>query len=387
MRKRIDDERSLNSISAVALATYLERRAWVRAGEITHRSAVYTKAAQGRQRGIHVPVRDTFPDHADSIAQAIEVLSDTEQRSELEIFHTLAGTGADTVTVSALHVAAQPVLSLHDAGHLISDGYTLLAAAARSAEKTRPAYRGPMSTDVTQFLKSISLAPISSEAFELILFSPVQPLYGQPRLLNGNGTVGSSTDPFPRRAVSQLASGLHAMEQVIAECKTRDDIAPFDNAVSSGVSANLCSAVFGLVELSGEVGDGLSVDLHWAATRPRNGKQFVSIPFSTHDTEIIRAASDRLRAGASYPDEQVLADVVRLEREPEEFDGHAQLLAEIDDHSRRLSVTFEPPDFDTVITAFQERRQIELDGDLHPAGRGYELRNPHNVRLLEEPAE
>lgn len=384
MRVQIDDERSLNSISSVALATYLEQRDWVRAGEITDRSTVYTKAVHGKQRGIHVPVRDTFPDHADSVAQAIAVLSDAEQRSELEIFHTLAGTGADTVTITALHAAVQPGLSLHDAGHLISNGYTLLASAARSAEKTRPAYRGPMSTDVTHFLRSISLAPISSEAFELTLFSPVPPLYGQPRLLNGNGNAGSSTDPFSRRVVSRLASGLRAMEQAITEFKTRDDSAPFDGAVPSGVSANLCSAVLGLVELSGEVGDGMSVDLHWAATRPQNGNQFVSIPFSTHDTEIIRAAGDRLRSRASFTDEHVVADVVRLEREPEEFDGHAQLLAEIDDQSRRLSVTFDPTDFNAVIAAFRERRRIELDGDLHPVGRGYELRNPSNVRLLEE---
>lgn len=384
MRVRIDDERSLNSISSVALATYLEQRGWVRAGEITDRSTVYTKAAHGKQRGIHVPVRDTFPDHADSVAQAIAVLSDAEQRSELEIFHTLAGTGADTVTITALHAAAQPGLSLHDAGHLISNGYTLLASAARSAEKTRPAYRGPMSTEVTHFLRSISLAPISSEAFELILFSPVSPSYGQPRLLNGNGNAGSSADPFSRRAVSQLASGLRAMEQAITEFKTRDDSAPFDNAVSSGVSANLCSAVLGLVELSRDVGNGISVDLYWAATRPVNGSQLVSIPFSTHDADILRTAGEYLRTNAPHLDARIVAEVVRLEREPDEFGGRATLLADVDDRTRRVEVKFVEMDYELAIKAHDQKLVVEIDGDLHPAGRGYELRNPRNVRLLEE---
>ena len=387
MRARVDDERLLLSISSVALSAYLEQHEWTLKGRIPGRSAVYSREEGGKRWGIQVPERDTFPDHAESIARSIETIAEVEQRTELEIYRALAGTGADTINITALHAPDAAHLSFHDAGHLLNDSYRLVAAAARAAERPRPAFRGRASAAVTTFLNSISPAPLVFDAFALTLFSPVPLSYGQARLPNNGGGLQSAPVPFSRRAVAGLASGLGATAQAIVDVRTQDDLAPFDDAVHSGVSANLCSALLGLMKLSGEFGGGITVDVRWAATRPRNGKQTASIPFSAHEVEIVQAAGNRLRAGAFYPDEQVLADVVRLEREPEEFDGHAQLLAEIDDHSRRLSVTFDPTDFHTVITAFQEHRQIELDGDLHPAGRGYELRNPHNVRLLEDPAE
>ena len=387
MDVHVHDERSLLSISSAALAVYLEQRGWMPAGRIPDRSAVYTWEDQDRRWGVHVPERDTFPDHAESIARAIEIIAEAEQRAELDVFRSLAGTGADTINITALHAPQAARLSFHDAGHLINDSYRLVAAAARAAERHRAAFRGPVSADVTTFLNSISPAPLDFDTFGLTLFSPVPPAYGQARLSNGDDDLDPALAPFSRRAVVGLADGLQAMASAIAEVKNRDDLTPFDDAVRSGVSANLCSATLGLVALSSEFGGGISVDVQWAPTRPRNGKQTASIPFSSHEVEIIQKAGDRLRANAPYTDEHIVADVVRLEREPEDFDGRALLLADIEDQARRLQVTFDAADFDEVIAAFRERRQIELDGDLHPLGRGYELRNPRNVRLLEDPVE
>ena len=387
MDVRVNDERSLLSLSSVALATYLEQREWTLTGRIPDRSAVYTWEDQGRRWGVHVPERDTFPDHAESIARAIEIIAEAEQRTELDVFRALAGTGADTISITALHAPQAARLSFHDAGHLISDSYRLVAAAARAAERPRAVFRGPASADVTTFLKSISPAPLGFDTFGLTLFSPVSPAYGQARLSNGDGGLDPALAPFSRRAVVGLADSLHAMSSAIAEVRNRDDLTPFDDAVRSGVSANLCSAALGLVALSSDFGGGISVDVQWAPTRPRNGKQTASIPFSSHEVEIIQKAGDRLRANAPYTDEHIVADVVRLEREPEDFDGRALLLADIEDQARRLQVTFDAADFDEVIAAFRERRQIELDGDIYPKANGYELRNPHNVRLLEDPVE
>lgn len=383
----VHDERSLLSISSAALAVYLEQREWTLAGRIPDRSAVYTWEERDRRWGVHVPERDTFPDHAESIARAIETIAEAEQRTELDVFRALAGTGADTINITALHAPPAARLSFHDAGHLINDSYRLVAAAARATERPRAVFRGPASTDVMTFLKSISPAPLGFDTFGLTLFSPVSPAYGQARLSNGGGDLDPAPAPFSRRAVVGLTDSLRAMSSAIAEVKVKDDLAPFDDAVHSGVSANLCSATLGLVALSGEFGGGISVDVQWAPTRPRNGKQAASIPFSSHEVEIIQKAGDRLRANAPYTDEHIVADVVRLEREPEDFDGRALLLADVDDQARRLQVTFDAADFDDVIAAFRERRQIDLDGDIHPKGNGYELRNPRNVRLLEGPGE
>lgn len=377
------NERSLRSVSRTALAAYLRMHDWTKVADWTDRATVYSKTVNEREQRIWVPIRETFADYADNMERSIQLLALVENRAPDVILAELQSTASDSIRVATLHRQSEHVLSLQDAGLLFRDSLAMITAAARSVKKPRRAFRGALPTDAAAYLKSISVAPTAFSAFDLTLLSPIPPLYG----------VGSHSarvrqmsfeHPFARRAVLRLKNGLSATQKAVADVKTHGKFTSFDNAVQEGVSANLCDAVVGLVQLSEEFGDGLSVNVRWAPTRPLNGNQLVSIPFSAHDAAIIREAGDRLRARASYTDEHVIADVARLEREPEEFDGHAQLLAEIDDQSRRLSVTFEPTDFNAVLAAFRERRRIELDGDLHPAGRGYELRNPRNVRLLEE---
>lgn len=387
MSNSVYDERKLQSVSCAALAAYLSAHEWKKVADWAERATVYGKTINGREQRIWVPVRETFADYADNMERSIQILAQAQNRAPDAILVELQATMSDSIRVTTLHGQSERVLSLQDAGALFRDSLAMLVAAARSAKKPRRAYRGALPTEAMDYLKSISPAPTAFSAFDLTFLSPIPPRYDGEGLPVGQIAQMSFGHPFARRAVLRLKDGLRATQEAVADVKRQGDFASFDNGVQAGVSANLCDAVLGLIQLSGEFGAGLSVDVRWAPTRPMNGKQFVSIPFSAHDTEIIRMAAHHLRSRASYADEHVLADVVRLEREPEGFDGRAQLLAEIDDQSRRLGVTFDPTDFHTVITAFQERRQIELDGDLHPAGRGYELRNPHNVRLLEEPAE
>ena len=85
-------------------------------------------------------------------------------------------------------------------------------------------------------------------------------------------------------------------------------------------------------------------------------------------------------------DKQIVARVVKLEREPREFDGKAEIQPAQAKKSDRIQVEFAKSVYDTVIQAFQEQRSISLDGDVHPRdhGRGYDLHNPRNLIILPE---
>ncbi len=381
MRVRIDDDHMLNSISSMTLATYLKGHRWRLAGTMGDEIEVYQIQAGGRTSTVHVPVRDTFADHADSIARALRTLSVTEERSELDVYGDVRATSADRIRVSPRNASNPVHLSLHDAGHLMTDAYNLLSSAARATEKPRAAYRGSISNRVASFLGDISAAPLGFDAYELTLYSPLRAAVGQASL---SGDFADT--PFARRAIVELAGGLTAVEAAIVESKQADELSPFERAVPAGVSANLCGAIAALVEHADQFGDGISVDVGWAAVRPRDDSRDRAVPFSTHDVEVLTAAGDHLRHRASYPDEHLVADVFRLERDPREFDGRATLLADLDDRTQRVEVEFAEGDYQTAIEAHDQKLPIELDGDLHPVGRGYELRNPSNVRRLGEPS-
>ena len=382
MPNSIHDERKLRSVSRAALAAYLDAHDWKKVADWAERATVYGKAIDDREQRIWVPLRETFADYADNMERSVQVLARAENRAPDAILADLQATASDSVRVATLHAQSEHILSLQDAGDLFRDSLAMITAAARSVTKPRPAYRGALPTDVADYLKSISPAPTSFSAFDLTLLSPIPPLYGGVESRHGPVAQVSFEHPFARRAVIRLQNGLHETQKAVADVKIQDDFAPFDHVVQAGVSANLCDAVLGLIQLSSEFGDGLSVAVRWAPTRPLNGHQLVSIPFSAHDVEILRAGRDRLRTRASYADEHIVAEVVKLEREPDEFDGRATLLADVDDRSRRIEVRFAKADYQLAIQAHEEKLAIEIDGDLHPTGRTYELRNPHNVRVL-----
>ena len=151
----------------------------------------------------------------------------------------------------------------------------------------------------------------------------------------------------------------------------------FRQAVTSGVSANLCEAVAGLAKK----GRGINIDVQWAPVRPSatNNRQF---RFSEQAADILTEAAINFRRDEPLLDESLIAQVVALARDPEEFDGRATVLYIQDGRPFRLHVKFEESSYNTVISAFQGRNPITVDGDIFRVGRNYELRNPRNLSLL-----
>ena len=378
MDVQIVDEQTLMTLAPHTISPYLEGRNWKHIGQWPDRATVYEWRDGGERWVVHVPVRSTFDDYVEDTARTLGILSEVERRSQLEIMSDLRSAGADRIAVAALDSPEPVRLSLSSASSLMDDVVKLMSAAARAVEKPRSAYRGPISQNAVRFLNDLSAAPFGFEAFVVTIYSPVPALVGQTPLL-----AEVERTPFPRRAVKMLALGLQSTQKAVATVLQSDDMTCFDEAVQDGVSANLCGAVAELIEHSHEVGSGVSVDVRLADVRPESHWQQKVIPFNAHQVEILKAARDHLRTTASFADEHLTADVVRLEREQEEFDGRAVLLAEIDDRPYRIAVEFQQPDYQVAIRAHDKKLPLELDGDLQPEGRSYRLLNPRNLHVAD----
>ena len=378
MQVQIRDRTALSSLSIVSLRSYLVSRGWDNEGPWGSRPAViYAKEHGGRNWEILVPVRDTVADYAENMAQSVAVLAAVEERSQLDVFHDLMGAGSDVIQVRSINGAEKGPLSLRRSAHLLNDAYDMLAAAARAAEQPRAAYRGPLSADVAEYLDKVRPLPSYYQTYALTLHSPVPA---------GFGTQGDMGDdfraPFPRRATLRLAEALEHSTAAISEVVTEYPLESFRQAVSHGVSANLCDAVAELAK----IGEGIEIGLSWASVRPPS---ISNIPnprfrFSEHSADILTEAARSFRRDEPSLDESVTAQVVRLEREPEEFDGRATILCVRDDRPTRMQVVFEESSYETVIRAFQHRDPISVDGDIYRVGNGYQLRSPRNLSLVAE---
>lgn len=377
MNVQIRDRSALLSISITSLRTYLHARDWENTGQWGQRPAtVYAKEFDGRTWEIIVPHRDTVGGYAAGMAEAVSVLAVVEERSQLDVFHDLASISADVIRLSSMNGTAKIPLSLRQSTKFLNDSYNLLAAAARSAERTRAIHRGPLSANVAEFLGHVRPLPGYYEGYELTLHSPVpMGLEIQQPLDSGDGFY----PPFPRLATLKLAEALEYSTAAVAKAMTEDSLDSFDQTVPHGVSANLCDAV---AELARE-GEGVEISVAWAEVRPQS--QYPSptstFQFTPHSADILDEAARSFRLNEPFLDESVVAQVVQLERKPEEFDGRATILYIRAGRLIRMQAEFGKETYDTVILAFKDRELIRVDGDIYRVGNSFELRNPRNLSL------
>ena len=371
---QIRDREALSSISIVALRAYLNTRGWTDTGTWGERPiSVFAREYEGRTWEILVPHRDTIGGYAENMAESVAVLAEVEKRSQLDVFYDLKGAGADVILVRSSNGLADAPLSLGQSATMLNAVYKMLAASARAADRPQAVYRGIASANVETFLNKIQPLP-SGQGYTLTLHSPVPPEIGDQTDMGDDYVV-----PFSRQATYKLAEALAHIESAIEEAVAKNTLDPFKVSVDHGVSANLCASVSELAKR----GHGISIDLEWAHVRP------ASIPdshyrFSVDSAEILQQASKFLIRNEPSHDEEIIAQIVQLTREPHEFDGRATIVSVWDDRTIRMNVEFDQSVYDIVNNAFRDHSTVSLLGDVHPLSKGYELRNPRNLLVVPE---
>ena len=372
---QIRDRAALSSLSLLSLRAYLRANDWKDAGIWGERPiTVFVKEHDGRTWEIMVPHRDNIGGFAENMAESVAVLAAVEERSQLDVFYDLQGAGADVIRLRSANGLANERLSLRQSAGMLNDAYRMLEAGARAAEKPRAIYRGRLSADVAEYLDSVYPLPGYAQGYAVTLHSPVPVGFERQEDLGDDFHA-----PFPRRVTIKLAQTLRHSSEALERVVSNDTLEPFREIVDSGVSANLCDS---LAELAKQ-GDGIAIDLTWASVRPSHVPDS-SFRFSPASADILMEAAKSLRRREPSYDEQIVGLVVRLEKEPMEFDGKATIASVWDGRLTRMNVEFEQDVYDVVISAFRDQTEVSLDGDVHPLGRGYELQNPRNLSAVPE---
>lgn len=375
MLVQILDRIALSSLSVISLRSYLDSHGWIDEGTWGDRPiTVFSKEHSDRKWEILVPHRDTIGGYMENVAETVAVLASIEDRSQLEVFNDVSATGADVIRLRSSNGVSRETLSLRQSATLLNDAYVMVASAARAVEKPQATYRGPVSSDVAEYLDNVQPFSGYYQGYDITLHSPV------PAGFESQTDLGDDfLAPFSRRATLKLAEALEHSNEAISGIFSDDPVKRFRQVVKHGVSANLCDAVAGLAKR----GEGIEIDLFWAPVRPSTVRDY-HYQFSENSADILTEAARTFRRDEPSFGEPIVAQVVRLEREPEEFDGKATLLYIRDGHPTRLRVEFEKSVYNNVIRAFQGRDPIRLDGDIYRIGNVYELRNPRNLTVLPE---
>ena len=374
MDVQIRDAAALRRVSPDRLRAYLQAHDWVQEDVWRDRIMVWSSTWGEQVNEILIPLREQSDAYAVRISEAVALLAEIEERSQLGVYYDLVGAGADVIRLRPLNGVGQSGWTLGDSVEFLTRARDLVTAAARSAEHPGQAvYRGRASGQVTDYVRSVRPLPGYEAGPELTLHSDVPTGYGVQEDMGD-----AFRAPFPRQATIALNNGLREADRTAtAVIGGKDIVDVFEAVPSQGVSANFCDAVADLARQ----GHGIGVSLSWAAVRPADAHHG-EFQFAESTADVFTQGAQLLRQNSPFTDAHVVGEIVGLDRQRrEEFDGHSVVVCELDDRPVALQVQFQSTDYDEVWRAFRDGIQISIDGDIYREGRRYTLRNPRNFAV------
>lgn len=379
MEVQIRDAAALSRVSPTMLSAYLGAQGRVREETWRGRTVVWCKTGDGRVNELLAPLREHSDAYSVRIAEAVALLAELEERSQLDVYYGLLGAGADTIRLWALNGVGPRGWDLNDSVTFLAHARGLITSAARFAEHPGQAvYRGRASSIVADYVRAVRPLPGYTASNDLTLHSPVPAEYGIERDLDDG-----VRPPFPRQTMLALYGGLRRADRMVTEVFGGADIpTTFGQAEAArqGVSANFCDAMSTLAQRR----HGIGISVSWVYVHPESvsSAEFV---FSESSAEVFGEAVKWLRLNSPFLNAHITGEIVRLYREqPGEFDGQAVMMYELDGRPVALQVQFAIADREEVLRAFRDGVEVSLDGDIHREGNKYKVQNPRNFTVVEE---
>ena len=366
-----DDRLSPGSITPVALSYFARSEGWAKSGTYRQYSDIYT--ADGKPP-IIVPHIDSIDDYELVVSDLIALFSDVLDRDPISVYRDLTVADRDVVRIRVIDADPEglPFQTGHD---LFSGARRMLSAAASSIGDLGGADQGRASQQGPSYLNSVRLSHTERGSFALVIVSSVV----APRLNSSALIDENESSPRDRLVAQRLSESLTAT-RLATDGAVAGESDTFDNAVSSGVSANLCEAVAELVESV----SSFDVTFNWAMTRPTSSSRG-PVPFSFGDHSVLKEAALTLRSSEPEYGKSISGFIYRLTRNRVEIDGTVTVQASIDGYTRSVAAILNQSDYAKAIRAHSTKSIVYLDGDLERVRNRLHLRNARLVNVVEVP--
>ncbi len=379
----INDETTLREIGPNQMAAYLRSRSWKQVEQIGDRATIWTIAAQETGNyEILLPLDATLGEYARRISEALQTLEVAEQRSQLDIVRDIVATTSDVLRIRLVHgLIEHGTLPLDHGVMMVQGARDLALAAACATAGPRALYSSRKPQEAIHYVSGLRMGQTEVGSFVLAIQSPVMPR-AQTQIFESMA-FSLAEEPFERRALLTLCNALTAVQRAATSAVASGDYQPFQDAIPSGVSANLCDA---LLSLSMEnTSEEVMLQISWSPTRPAADKTPTKFRFSRDTFPVLREASRVLRESAPIDEFALSGTVTGLRREEDADTGHVTVSAWIDHTWRKVRMDLSGDDYRKAVKAHDEHEVVRCVGELIKENRRYSLRNVRNFNLLEYP--
>ena len=217
--------------------------------------------------------------------------------------------------------AADGSIPIDEGVSLVAHARDMMVAAACAALEPRAAYPGRKASEVTEYLKRTRMGQTERGSYVVSVISPVAPCLApaeEGKLFED--VCVADEPPFERLVTVTLAQGLHAVSVAAERAASTGTFEPFLEAVKSGVSANLCSALVGLATGDGDTSQ-LDIDVSWSRARPQDAQTPSHFSLDRDAVPVIEEAGRLLRAKEPLEQFRLYGPVFRLQQRPDESRG------------------------------------------------------------------
>jgi hypothetical protein len=380
VKASITDPTVLAAMRPLDLSAYLRARGWhPRLGESD--LAEWELQTTDGVVEVAVPKHPRWRDYARRVREVIAELSRVEDRSETLIVQDIAQTLRDVVRLrTVIEGRTDGTIPLEDGALLARSAWGMMLAAACATHERRRAFHTRKPQVAVDYMKGLSLGQTEIGSFVLTVISPVPPALAQSTTFL---EAAPSEANFNRRVTETLTTALAAIRTAAETSVARGGVGAFEEAVSRGVSADLCEAL-ALVRECTSVTE-LDLSIGWAAARPELQKLPVRHEFSMDTLEVIGEAGRALREKSPIDSFEVAGVVVALDRPTDAFAGTAVVVADIDRQPRRIRIElFGETDWKTADEAMKRRLVLRCQGELLREGKHYVLRHARDLRIAED---
>jgi len=377
MKTTIRDRETLESLKPLEIVSYLRSTGWTARRVLPERYSEWTRRNGDDDYQVVVPLA-RFDDFALRMGELLSTLEVAEARSQIQILTDLSFSNADIVRISSdVAETADGTIPIQDAVTLVQRARDAVLAAACSAIEPR-AYFAPRKFDrALEYVRKVKMGQTERGSYTVTVVSKVSPVLQPPEL-----PAGDAEEPYERRVIKTFGTGLAKIRAAATQAAATGRLDAFEEGIASGISANLCNALVGMIE-DREFVRGLDFGFSWSRTRPLVQEAIPQHVFISPDSfPVIEEAGRRLREISPQEEFELVGIVVKLDRGIEERVGRVTVLGFIEDRPHNIRLELSGDDYSTAVTAHDERKLIQARGDLFKEGRSYVLKDPRGIRII-----
>ena len=382
MNVKVTDAAALCALKPLEVVSYLRSNGWRKDGEQQGNRSRWLRADRdGEEFEITVPLNHQFRDFAARMGDVLQVLAACEGRSQLQILRDLQVMGADVIRLRLVDAElAHATVPLDEGAIFIERARDLMLAVACAAVNPRAYYPSRKPAQAIDYIRKARLGQTEPGSFVVTILSPVPPSLADP-----NGQLIALEEPYERQVTQTLAVALNAVRQAAEDAATSGQVDSFVQAVSRGVSANLCDALAGMGSFS-EGNRVVEVQFSWSRNRPlvRGAEVPNRILFDSDAFPLIRQAAVYLKESTPREEFEIRGLVVKLDRPEATALGKVTIHGLIDDQPRKVVVELRDPDYHKAVTAHDQGRLVRCSGVLVREGRAFWLYDPYGFAVEED---